>query len=153
MPLSFLHLTFFTTNNNRYNLREVTTRSLADECAEGEPAIDDEALDDIKGDLAGTVMMMEGDDNEAADHANNPLWWYLTLRGCEKFYDLHGHYPGSDDRELAQESDAKEVHTLALAVANRYGLDSEEIKKHYSGDHAKEATRWFAAEVRKRASV
>jgi len=80
----------------------------------------DKLLSDAREDLQSQTY-----DPYETDPIQTPLLWWMALRACHAFYDRHGEYPGKDDRELALEADAKEVHTLTLEIAVNLGLASK----------------------------
>jgi len=136
---------------NVYNLREVTTRKFGEEGKEGGGEGAGEKWEEIKEELQMQIMMLDQSDPAAqSDPANSPLLWYFTLLGCETFYSLHSQYPGFDSRSLAQKADATELRQLILQIASTYGIDTPLLS---GGEHADEATRWFAADVHNIGSV
>lgn len=118
---------------NVRNIRSVTTRSLDDERTN--PAAD-----------AITEAIFEPD--VAEDPKQNPILWYLALRGADRFYTNHGRYPGTGDMIR----DRDDLWELIQVISNEYlPSEGEVLADGLEGvltiDHATEVTRYGACEL------
>lgn len=136
---------------NIYNLRLIKTRSYCEEY--------DFEFGDDKDELLSDVAMSTFDPYD--DPVHTPILWYIALKACDLFYDEHGHYPGQDDRELALQSDAKNVQKYIVEILSKIRLDDNELVKstllsteeEKDMAFAKEMTRYNNAEIHNIASV
>jgi amyloid beta precursor protein binding protein 1 len=109
---------------------------------------------DARDDLLATTM-----DPHETDPMQTPLLWWIAMRGCDAFYDRHGHYPGKHDQELALEADANEVYGCMVRIAGSVGLNESDFIRETLLDRAKgmdlarEVVRYDEAEIHNIAAV
>jgi len=112
---------------NVFNIRKVTTRSLAEEYATPYT----ETFADMSCDLF-------------VDPAQTPLLWYLCLRAVDRFRSKTGSFPGAanDASSASLESDSEKVWQEIQGLVRECGQELPMITQ----DHAREITRYGAGE-------
>lgn len=84
----------------------------------------------IRDNVREEVMAAVYDPYET-DPEQSPLLWYIALRACLRFREVHGVYPGKDGRKMALEADARVVQgfieegLLGLGLVKGKGGDGD----------------------------
>jgi len=119
---------------NAWNLRVLRTRSIAEELAA--PNIDADTIEDL---------------SQVELHPQAGLFWYIALRGADRFQREQGRLPGLAGLDAATlEADAESVWGHMQLVLQQAGVEDLE---HLSKDYAREVTRYGGAELHNIAAV
>ena len=119
---------------NIFNLRRVSTRSLAQEHAEPE--------------RDGLLMALEdAKESTSPEPVQAPILWYLALRAADRFYSNQGRWPGaaSDDPAVLSE-ETELVWGECQKLVAELGV-AEQTADLLTRDHAVEIVRYGAADV------
>lgn len=114
---------------NVFNVRAVTTRTVV---AERQTAPAAEAL-------ASAV------DDPFEDPVQTPIYWYLALRGVDRFQAKHGRWPGDTVGDGQLGADVDLLWGELLQLAEEYGC--VEVPGSLSRDHAAEVVRYGGSEL------
>lgn len=120
---------------NIYNLRRVSTRSIAHEHTEPH-----------RENLCAAVE--EGTEGATSlDPLQTPILWYMALRAADRYCSKHGHWPGSssDDASVLLE-EADSVWAECQSLAAEWGM-SEQVADILTRNHAVEIVRYGAADI------
>jgi len=80
-----------------------------------------------------------------------PILWYFMLRASDKFFELHGRYPGANGKlELDNNADAVELLAIVTGIISKLELDAELA---ISMDHCVEFQRYAGTELHNVAAV